>query len=265
LNTNRDFRTVFVEPGLEDSKAPNFEARKEVMSKKLVVVTGGTKGIGRATVERFAKEGYAVATCARDEEALDRLKEELEATFDTRIHGCKADLSSRDGINEFVDFVRLLNKELHVLVNNTGQFLPGTIESEEEGVLEKQIETNVYSAYHLTRALLPLLKENAGSYIFNICSIASLEAYAPGASYTISKFAMLGFSKYLRYELQEQGVRVSSVMPGATYTASWEGSGVEEERIMKASDIAQAMWSAYQMSSRTVMEEIVLRPQKGDL
>ena len=235
------------------------------MSDKLVVVTGGTKGIGRATVERFAREGYSVATCARDGDAVEQLKSELESKFDVKIHSCQADLSDRGSLNEFIDFVRLLNKKLYVLVNNTGQFLPGTIQSEEGGVLEKLMETNVYSAFHLTRALLPKLKQNPCSYIFNICSIASLDVYPPGASYTISKFALQGFTKYLRYELLEEDIRVSSVLPGGTYTASWEGSGVDPERLMKAEDIAGAMWDAYQLSPRTVVEEIILRPQKGDL
>ncbi len=236
-----------------------------MMSSKMVVVTGGTKGIGRAILETFAEHGYSVATCSRSEEDLLQLKTEVEASTKVKIHTSKADLSTRDGVSDFLDFLRMVGKEIHVLVNNTGIFMPGSVESEEEGLLEKLIQTNLYSAYHLTRGLLPELKKISGSHIFNMCSIASVIPYAPGASYGISKFALYGFSKSLREELKEYGVRVTAVLPGATLTPTWDGVEVEPERLMKASDIAKAVWSAYDLSPQTVVEDILLRPQLGDL
>ena len=89
--------------------------------------------------------------------------------------------------------------------------------------------------------------------------------YANGGSYCISKFALLGMSKVLREEMKEQNVRVTSILPGATLTASWEGVDLPEERFMKPGDIAESVWSAYQLSDRTVIEELVMRPQLGDI
>lgn len=235
------------------------------MNKKLVIVTGGTKGIGRAIVDLFAKEGYSIATCARNEQDLDVLKSELEEKYETKIHTCPADLSEKRGVNDFLEFVRMIGKPLEVLVNNTGVFNPGSIETEEDGALENMINTNLYSAYHLTRGLLPDLKKSEKGHIFNMCSIASVIAYPNGGSYSISKFALYGFSKVLREELKEEGIRVTSVLPGATLTPSWDGVDLPEDRLMKASDIAQMIWSTYQLSSTTVVEDIVLRPQLGDL
>ncbi|MEL7342484.1 MAG: SDR family NAD(P)-dependent oxidoreductase, partial [Bacteroidota bacterium] len=88
---------------------------------------------------------------------------------------------------------------------------------------------------------------------------------ANGGSYSISKFAMLGFSKNLREELKPHGIRVMSVMPGATFTASWEGVDVPEERLMPAEDVASMVWAMYNTSYRTVVEEIIIRPMLGDL
>jgi short-subunit dehydrogenase len=102
-------------------------------------------------------------------------------------------------------------------------------------------------------------------HIFNICSIASLKAYPNGGSYGISKYALHGFSQNLRTELKDKGIKVTGVYPGATYTNSWLGSGVAPERIMEANDIAHMLYAATQLSQQAVVEEIILRPQLGDL
>ena len=86
------------------------------------------------------------------------------------------------------------------------------------------INTNLYSAYHLSRGLIPKMIENKSGDIFNICSVAGLKAYPNGGSYSISKFAMHGMSLGLREELKLHGIRVTAVHPGATLTASWDGS-----------------------------------------
>ena len=125
-----------------------------------------------------------------------------------------------------------------VLVNNAGVFLPGMIETEVDGALEHMINTNLYSAYHLTRSLMPEMKRLKKGYIFNMCSIASIKAYANGGSYGISKFALYGMTKVLREELKEFNIKVTAVLPGATLTASWEGVDLPEERFIKVEDIA---------------------------
>ena len=102
-------------------------------------------------------------------------------------------------------------------------------------------------------------------HIFNIASIASQVGYASGASYAITKHAQLGLHRVLREECKPHGVRVTVVMPGPVLTDSWNGVDIPAERFMKPEDIAEAVWGAYALSHRTVIEEIVLRPQLGDL
>lgn len=232
---------------------------------ELVVVTGGTKGIGRAIIERFACEGYTIATCARNEQDLDALKQDVEAHCGNKVLINVADLSKKQQVNDFIEFIRLTGKPVAVLVNNTGKFVPGTVHEEEEGVLESQIETNLYSAYRVSRGIIPDMKKRKKGHIFNMCSTASIMAYSNGGSYCISKFAMYGMSKVLREELKDFNLRVTSVMPGATYTASWEGVDVPEERFMKPEDVAEMVYSTYMLSDRTVVEDLVIRPQLGDL
>jgi short-subunit dehydrogenase len=233
---------------------------------KLIVVTGGTKGIGRAILSRFAGEGFNVITCARNAEDLQALKKEFEENYpDNNTHIFQADVSRKSDTLAFAKEINQLNQPVEILVNNAGVFLPGEVHAEEDGKLEMMIETNLYSAYYLTRALVPQMKAARSGHIFNMCSTASIMAYVNGGSYCISKFALLGMSKVLREELKQHNIRVTSILPGATFTASWEGVDLPPERFMKAEDVAEAVASAYRMSPQSVAEEILIRPQLGDL
>lgn len=233
---------------------------------KLIVVTGGTKGIGRAVVNKFASAGFDVATCSRNEADLRELAAELAGEFpNCQIFTFVADMSKRNDVEAFTQKVTELARPVDVLVNNAGYFIPGDITTEKEGALESMIEANLYSAYHTTRYLVVGMKKRRQGHIFNMCSIASIAAYPNGGSYAISKFALLGFSKCLREELKPLGIRVTAVLPGATYTASWAGVDLPEERFMKAEDVAESIYSAWTLSERSVVEEILIRPQLGDL
>jgi len=233
---------------------------------KLIVVTGGSKGIGRAIIEKFAAHSFDVATCARNPEELRKLEEQLKKNNSSlKIYTTVADVSDKQQALSFTGFISGLKRPVDVLVNNAGYFIPGSISTEPEGTLESMIHANLYSAYHTTRGLVQEMKDKKSGHIFNICSIASIKAYSNGGSYAISKFAMLGFSKCLREELKESGIRVTAVLPGAVKTASWEGSDLPEERFMKAEDVAETIYAAYAISGRSVVEEVIIRPQLGDI
>lgn len=234
-------------------------------SERLIVVTGGTKGIGKAIVELFAKNGWTIATCSRNENDLSKLKDSIQERFGVSIHCYKADLSKKKEVQNFAEFIGMIAKPVELLVNNSGTFIPGLVHEEPEGALEKMIETNLYSAYHLSRAIIPGMKKQKSGHIFNLCSVASFMAYPNGGSYSISKFAMYGMSKALREEMKEFGVRVTSVMPGAVLTPSWEGVDLPEDRFIKPEDIAETIYATYQLSKRSVVEDIVIRPQLGDI
>ncbi len=233
---------------------------------KLIVVTGGTKGIGRAIIEKFSSQGFDIATCSRSQIDLDLLKialQKLNTTTSAFVQ--RADMSLKDDVKLFCEFVNRLNRPVDVLVNNAGYFLPGEIITEAEGTLESMINANVYSAYYTTRGIVPQMRNQKAGHIFNMCSIASFMAYPNGGSYSISKFALLGFSKCLREELKKFGIRVTAVMPGATRTASWDGVAIPEERFIRVEDVAETVYAAYALSERSVVEEIIIRPQLGDI
>lgn len=232
---------------------------------KLVVVTGGTKGIGRAIIEKFATSGFDIVTCSRKQSDLTALTRELTTRYSIQVDTFQADLSNLREARAFTDFVLQLGREVDVLVNNAGYFTPGQITSEADGVLEGMIGANLYSAYYTTRGLATRMKERKAGHIFTMCSIASIKAYPNGGSYAISKFALLGFSKVLREEMKEFGVRVTAVLPGATRTSSWDAVPLPEERFIRPEDVADAIFGAYSLSPRSVVEEILIRPQLGDI
>lgn len=230
------------------------------------IVTGATQGIGKAIAEKLLDNGFSVAVCARSLTDLHKVENEWKEKYPAaQIIAHRADLAIKQDALNFVKQVLAHFDTIDVLVNNAGLYFPGKLADEPDGHLETLMNINLFSAYHITRQVLPHMKRNAGAHIFNMCSVASLRAYPNGGAYSITKYALLGFSDNLRYELMTEGIKVTSICPGATYSRSWEGSGIAQDRIMKVTDVADALWSAYSLSSSANVDNIILRPLQGDI
>ncbi|MEI8100038.1 MAG: SDR family oxidoreductase [Bacteroidota bacterium] len=229
------------------------------------VVTGASKGIGFSVAKRLAEAGFSLFIVGRDNARLLEAKSQLLLAGAPELHTFSGDLSQSDVAKRCTAKIFETWSSLTVLVNNAGVFLPGTMMEEEEGQFETLMTTNMNSAYHVTKGLWPLLKLSNRAHVFNMCSIASITAYAAGGSYSVSKFALLGFSKSLRLEGMPHDIRVTAILPGATLTDSWAGVDLPSTRFMKPSDVANTVYSAFLMNETTVMEEVVLRPILGDI
>jgi short-subunit dehydrogenase len=236
------------------------------VTKKAIVITGGSKGIGKAILQKFVSEDFIALVSSRNPEHLNELKTELsEKQSNAQIYSLAADLSQKSEVERFAQFIKETGLTVEVLVNNVGLFIPGQVIDEPEGNLELMMQTNVYSAYYLTRALIePFIARKQG-HIFNICSIASIMAYPKGSSYTITKFALLGLSKVLREELKPHNIKVTALLPSATLTNSWQGTDLSPSRFIQPEDVADLVYSCYNLSPYCVPEEIILRPQAGDI
>ena len=231
-----------------------------------VIITGATKGIGKAIGDLLLSKGHNLAFCARSKDDVEVLTQQWKESYpDQLVIGTVCDMGIQEEVISFAASVIQKMDKIDVLVNNAGVFLPGEILQEDNGALEQMINVNLYSAYHLTRKIAPLMAKQGNGHIFNMCSVASIKAYPNGGSYSISKFALLGFSKVLREELKPTGVKVTSILPGATWSNSWAGVDLPRERLMEASDIALSVANAIEMSPSAVVEEIIVRPQLGDL
>lgn len=230
------------------------------------VITGASRGIGKAVARTFALHGYNLFLSSKGEGALLETVTELQTDYpNISVQAQAFDLGKKQQAMLFSEWVLNNADTVDILVNNAGSFIPGNVSDEPDGALEQMMETNLYSAYYITRSLLPKMIGVKSGHIFTLCSIASLQAYPNGGAYSISKYALLGFAKNLRHEMKEHNIKVTAVIPGAVYTDSWKGSGVEEGRIMEAEDIATLIYTASRLSPQATVEEIIIRPQLGDL
>jgi short-subunit dehydrogenase len=231
-----------------------------------VVITGASRGLGKAIAHVFAQNGHDLILTSRNEVALYNAVQEIMTAYDGISVKAKAfDLSVKEEAQAFGKWVLGLQVSIDVLVNNAGLFDPGSVYNEPDGTLEHMMAVNLYSAYHVTRSVINHMIAQKSGHIFNMCSIASFKAYANGGAYSISKYALAGFSTNLREEMKPHGIKVTAVYPGAAFTDSWEGSGVDPKRIMEANDIARMIYTAAHLSPQACVEEIILRPQLGDL
>lgn len=231
----------------------------------IAIITGASRGIGFSIASHFAAAGYKLLLNSLHDanlnEAIQKLKKEYP---NSKIEGFAADLSDEKQVQNFAEWCLNFGTP-SILINNAGMYLPGDCLTEADGTLEKMIKVNLYSAYNLTKAIVPQMIKAKSGHVFNVCSIAALKAYPGGGSYSISKYALHGFTQNLREELKSHHVKVTGVYPGAVYTDSWVGFDNSSARIMDVDDIAKMIVSASQLNPAATVEEIVIRPQLGDL
>ena len=236
------------------------------MSKPVILITGASQGIGAAIARVFAREipSVRLALVARNERNLAtvaRACAKLGAV--TEVFAC--DVSDEASVAALAAAVTKRFRAVEVLINNAGKFAAAPFTEMSVADFDRMVATNLRSVFLVSRAFAPGMIARGRGDIFNMSSIAGMIAYPGGAGYTAAKFGVSGLSKVMRVELRDKGVRVCCVYPGATESPSWEGSGVDTARMMPAEDVARAFYDVYRLSRRTVVEEIVLRPQGGDV
>ncbi len=240
------------------------------MSKPVVLVTGASQGIGEAIARVFAKEvrGVRLALVARNEKNLKEVARacaKLAGGGEKAVEIFVADVADEASVAAMTAAVTKRFGGVDVLVNNAGVFVAAPFAETTVAAFDRIVAANLRSAFLVTRALLPAMLQRKHGDVFFMSSIAGLEAYPNSTAYCAAKFGVTGLAKVLRAETKDKGVRVCCVHPGATWSPSWSASGVQPERIMPAADVARAFLDVYRLTRNTVVEEIVLRPQLGDL
>ena len=228
----------------------------------IAVISGATKGMGKAIAWAFAKEGFDLALGARTFSELENFKNELNKSFPKiKIFISATDFSVKSEVIEFSEKIKKSFKTIDVLVNNVGTYSEGTATIEKEDVIEKILELNFYSAYHLTRVFAVEMKQKQSGHIFNICSVVSKFPRTNAASYSVSKAALYAFNKVLCEEMRNYNVKVTAILPGSVNTASWDGTATEiTEKLIQPNDVAACIINAYRMSKNCLVEEIFINP-----
>jgi NAD(P)-dependent dehydrogenase (short-subunit alcohol dehydrogenase family) len=232
----------------------------------VILITGASQGIGAAIAEAFAAEvpGARVALVARNASRLEAVAHRCrDAGAEADIFPC--DVTDDEAVHDMAEEVTAELGVPDVLVNNAGAFRPGGVIDMSPADFRDDIESNLTSAFLVTHAFLKGMLIRGHGDVFFTASVASITGYPRGVAYGAAKHGMLGLARALREETREKGIRVITFLPGATYTASWEASGLPEERFMPPEDIGHLVVSIHQMSDRTVVEEVLLRPQLGDI
>ena len=230
-----------------------------------IVVTGASQGIGQAVAEAFAREPEArLALVARSQDKLDAVAARCRALgAEAVVFPC--DVTDDAAVMEAAQAILAKWDAPDVLVNNAGLFQPGTVAETSPDVFRQQIAVNLTSAFVVTQAFLQPMIDRGQGHLFFMASVASIRAYEAGAAYCAAKHGLLGLARVVREETKTLGLRVTALLPGATLTPSWDGVDLPEERFMPPEDIARALLDIYHLSDRTVVEEILLRPQLGDI
>ncbi len=232
----------------------------------IVVITGANRGIGKSIAETLAGEGHHLILCSRTAHELEMLRTELLHQYpDIRIQVHAFDLTDRHAISAFA--ARVLDEpgRIDVLINNAGYYEPGKIVDETPEKYDQVLRINLDAPYFLTKEFLPAMIEARSGHVINMCSVSSFQAFQNGGSYSIAKHALHGFGKTLREEVREYGIRVTNILPGATWTDSWAGAELPKDRLISARNIAQVVSTAIRLDANAVLEDVVIRPIKGDL
>lgn len=231
-----------------------------------IVVTGASQGIGRALAEAAAA-AYESARLALVSRSVDTLN---DVAARCRTLGAEAEVFPCDVTDD--EAVRTTAAAIldrwgapDVLVNNAGLFRPGGILDLDAAGFREQLEANLTSAFLVTHAFLPAMLEAGRGHLIFMASVAAIKGYPGGAAYGAAKHGLLGLARVVREETKPKGLRVTTLLPGATYTPSWEGTDLPEERFMPPEDIAQMVLDVLRLSPRSVVEEILIRPQLGDV
>ena len=235
----------------------------ESIQDRISIVTGGTRGIGRAIACALLDAGARVVVCARGKEAVTACVEALGQQWGERIKGMACDVSRYDQVQSLVDFTLGEYGGLDILVNNAGVGVMGDIAEISPRQWQEVIGTNLTGVYHCCHAAVPILRSRGGGYILNIGSLAGKYGFAGGSAYNASKFGLNGFSEAIMQDLRHDNIRVSTILPGSVNT-EFRGHRAGETARWKLTpeDVAQVVLDLLRHDPRSLPSRVELRPTR---
>lgn len=231
---------------------------------KVAVVTGGTRGIGYSIAEALLAEGAKVFICGRDGAVLKKALEVLGRDGKDRVDGSVADVRHYDDCRQLIRAAAERFGGLDILVNNAGVGIMKPVDQLTPEEWDATIETNLSGVFYCCREAIPLMRQRGGGYIFNISSLAGVNAFPGGSAYNASKFGLNGFSEAMMQDIRYDGIRVSYIMPGSVDTdfAAAPGSKSRETWKLTGEDIAKAVIDLYKFPKSALASRIEMRPSQ---
>jgi 3-oxoacyl-[acyl-carrier protein] reductase len=241
------------------SKTNGAPPNQKPIAGSVALVTGGTRGIGRAIAHRLAVLGAAVAICGRDRAALEESSRALAKTG-VRVHSQVADVSKSSDINDLVAKTEAALGPITILVNNAGVGLFGPAHEKTEADWDRVLDTNLKSIFLFSRAVAPSMIRRGSGDIINISSLAGKNTFAGGGIYCASKWGVVGLTGCMAEDLREHGIRVSVICPGSVAT-EFSGRGAKDpSKVLRPEDVAHAVEAIVTQGPNSFLSEIHLRP-----
>lgn len=237
----------------------------ETLKDKVAVVTGGTRGIGYGVAEALTVEGVKVSICGRDEAHVKAAIESLSRKGSAgQVHGSVADVRRHGDCRKVMQEAAKTFGGLDILVNNAGVGIFKPIDQMMPEEWDTVIETNLSGVFYCCHEAIPLMRQRGGGYIFNISSLAGVNAFPGGTAYNASKFGLNGFSEAMMQEVRYDGIRVSYIMPGSVATdfGAVPDSRPRESWKLTSEDIAKAVIDLYKFPSTALASRIEMRPSQ---
>lgn len=234
----------------------------DTQDKRISIVTGGSRGIGRGIVEALLADGWRVHFCSRSPESVETALGELRETFGDRVQGEAVDVRNQKEVEGFVQGVLSAEGRIDCLVNNAGLGRFGPVHELTGDQWREVLQTNLDGAFYFLRAVAPAMKERGKGWIFNIASLASKNPFAGGAAYNASKFGLLGLSEAAMLDLRQFGIRVAAILPGSVNTEFGMRSDKDNSWKLQPEDIAAMVLHLLSYPENALPSLVEMRPAK---
>jgi len=229
---------------------------------KAVIITGGSKGIGLSIAKVFARDTErTILLLARDQEELAEAAKICIDEGATKVETISVDITDAEQVAN----INFQQYDPALLINNAGSFLFKKLEDTTSGEFNSQFQINSLGAFNITQSLLPIFGNQERALIVNICSVGALKGLADSGAYSMSKHALLGYTRSLRKELKKTDIAVTAINLGQTYSTSWHDVDIDPSKLIDPEDVGKLINSLSEMSTRSVAEEIILMPQGGEV
>jgi NAD(P)-dependent dehydrogenase (short-subunit alcohol dehydrogenase family) len=230
---------------------------------KVAIVTGGTKGIGRAIAETLVRAGVHTSVCGRDEKEIHAAVSDLSQLGSARATGTVCDVRNYDDVTALFEHTIKSFDGIDILINNAGIGIFTTVEEMSPEDFRAVLETNVFGVFYCCHQAIPLMRKRGGGHIINISSLAGANPHPQMAAYNASKFGLNGFSEALMQEVRHDGIKVSYIMPGSVNT-EFGGDTPDPSKSwqLQPEDIALAITDLLHYPDRSLVSRIEIRPSK---